>query len=86
MNPFKTMSSMQQMMGMVSQIKNVMKNPGSMADVLRQRGAINDEVYQKIRGMNPSQIGNYMIENGLIDKEAAQRAYQDTVPHIQGML
>jgi len=78
MNPFGAMNLM-------NQIRTVMNNPASLAEVMLQRNTIDQKTYEQIKGMNPQQIGQYMMNNGLLNQNQAAGLYQ-RVPGIQRML
>lgn len=82
MNPFNMMGAMD----MIGQIRNVMSNPSSVADVMLKKGSIDQNTYNQIKGMGPQQIGHYMMNNGLMNPQQVQNVYQNQVPGIQKMI
>lgn len=85
MNPFQMMGNMQGAMDMIGKMRAVMQNPASLADVMLERGSIDQNTYNAIKGMGPRQMGQYMMNNGLISGQQAQNLYNQ-VPGIQRML
>jgi len=86
MNPFQgpVKNPLQGMMNFADRIRTVMQNPSSIADVMLEQGKIDKNTYNAVKGMNPQQIGQYMMQNGLIDPQRAQQAYQTEVPRYMG--
>lgn len=82
MNPFQVMGPA---MDMIGKIRTVMQNPATLADVMLERGAIDKNTYNVIKGMGPQQAGQYMMQNGLINPQQAQNLYGQ-VPGIQRMI
>ena len=82
MNPLMSgMSNIMQVSQMVSQLRN---NPNGIADLLKSRGRISEEQYTAIQKMgNPQQIGQYLMQNGMINGQQAMQAVQGIVPQIQ---
>ena len=85
MNPFQMMGNFQGAMDMIGKIRSVMQNPASLADVMMERGAIDRNTYNAVKGMGPQQVGQYMMNNGLMTGQQAQGLYSQ-VPGIQRML
>ena len=81
MNPFNMMGSMD----MISKIRSVLQNPASLPDIMLERGAIDQNTYNAIKGMGPQQAGQYMISNGLMNMQQAQNLYNQ-VPGVQRLL
>lgn len=89
-NPFRLpvqgmQNPMQRLMDIANKATELQRNPSKMADVLLERGAIDQKSYEAMKGMSPSQIGQYMMQNGMIGQQQAQAAYQN-VPHVQNMM
>jgi len=82
MNPFQMMGPAMDMMG---KIRAVMQNPASLPDVMLERGAIDQNTYNAIKGMGPQQAGQYMMQNGLLNPQQAQQLYGQ-VPGVQRMI
>ena len=87
MNPFRTQmaSPFQFMMNIAKQAKSAQQNPGMIADLLKERGAIDQHMYEQIRTMRPAQIGEYLMQNGVLDRGKAQELYRN-VPNISNMI
>lgn len=81
MNPFNMMGAMD----MIGQIRSVMSNPSSLADVMLKRNMIDQNTYNQVKGMSPQQLGQYMITNGMINPQQAQN-YYNQVPGVQQLL
>ena len=82
MNPL--MSGMGRMMQVVNQVQQLRSNPAGIASFLKQQGRISDEQYSAIQGMkDPSQIGQYLMQSGVMPQQQAQQAVQTFVPQIQ---
>jgi hypothetical protein len=54
---------MNNFMSMMSQLNAFKSNPAQM---LLQSGKITQDQYKAMQGMSPSQMGNYMLNNGII--------------------
>lgn len=86
-NPFNVprQGPFQFFMNIAKQVKSVSRNPSQISNILLDQGAIDQETYQKVKGMNPSQIGEYLMQNGFMDQQQANALYQN-VPQIQNMI
>lgn len=73
MNPF------QMMMGFMRQVSEAQKNPSVIPDLLLKRGAIDRDTFEQIQGKSPSQIGEYLMNKGLLNENQAQEIYQSTM-------
>lgn len=83
MNPLMggRMGNLMQVMNQVSRLR---QNPNGIADLLKQQGRINDDQYAAIQKMNdPAQIGQYLIQSGVMPQQQAMQAAQTIVPQIQ---
>lgn len=87
MNPFNVpmQGPFQYFMDIAKHVKEVRQNPGRIANLLLDQGTIDQDTFQKIKGMNPSQIGAYLMQHGLLNRQQAQELYK-SVPHINSML
>lgn len=85
MNPL--MGGVGNLMRIVNEVQQLKKNPSGIADFLKQQGKVNDEQYKAIQGMkDPSQIGQYLMQNGVMPQQQAMQAANTIVPQIQGRL
>ncbi len=72
------------LMQVMSQVSRLRQNPNGIADLLKQQGRINDDQYAEIQKMNdPAQIGQYLIQSGVMPQQQAMQAAQTIVPQIQ---
>ena len=62
-NPFQMINPM---MNMVNQVRQMQSDPSQISKMLLDRGKIDQKTYEAIQGMNPSQIGNYLMQNGIL--------------------
>ena len=79
-------NSMQNMMNTINQIKQMKQNPNGLADLLLNNGKISKEQYEQIKGYNPQQIGQYLMQSGTMPQQQVQQAYQTIVPQVQQQL
>jgi len=83
MNPLMG-GRMGNLMQVMSQVSRLRQNPNGIADLLKQQGRINDDQYAAIQKMNdPAQIGQYLIQSGVMPQQQAMQAAQTIVPQIQ---
>ncbi len=83
MNPLMG-GRMGNLMQVMSQVSRLRQNPNGIADLLKQQGRINDDQYAEIQKMNdPAQIGQYLIQSGVMPQQQAMQAAQTIVPQIQ---
>lgn len=83
MNPLMggRMGNLMRVMNQVSQLR---QNPNGIADFLKQQGRINDNQYSAIQKMNdPAEIGQYLMQSGVMPQQQAMQAAQTIVPQIQ---
>jgi len=85
MNPFANLMN-NPMMNIIQQYRQIKQNPGQLAQILQQRGMINDQQVKDIQQMggNYEQIGQYLMNNGKMPTNVQQ--YQPQVDQIQNML
>ena len=70
----------------VSQYNAIKNNPQEISKLLLNSGKISQDHYDAIKGMSsPSQIGSYLMNNGLLGQQQMQHLSQ-MVPQIQGMI
>lgn len=72
-------------MDFAAKIRSVMQRPASIADVMLEQNKIDQKTYEAVKGMNPQQIGQYMMQNGLLNPQQAQNLYGQ-VPGVQRMI
>ena len=69
-------------MNIISQVRQLQNNPGQILDILLQSGKINQQQYNELQPYknNPQQIFNYLVNNGNANalKQAQQQAGQIT--------
>lgn len=83
MNPLMS-GRMGNFMRVMSQVSQLRQNPNGIADFLKQQGKVTDEQYSVIQKMNdPSQIGQYLMQSGVMPQQQAMQAVQTIVPQIQ---
>jgi hypothetical protein len=83
MNPLMG-GRMGNLMQVMSQVSRLRQNPNGIADLLKQQGRINDDQYAAIQKMNdPAQIGQYLIQSGVMPQQQTMQAAQTIVPQIQ---
>lgn len=77
---------MQNVMNALNQIRQMQQNPNGLADLLLQNGKIDKNTYEQIKGYNPQQIGQYLMQTGAMPQQQVQQAYQTVVPQVQEQL
>ena len=83
MNPLMS-GRMGDLMRVMNQVSQLRQNPNGIADFLKQQGKVTDEQYAVIQKMNdPSQIGQYLMQSGVMPQQQAMQAAQTIVPQIQ---
>ena len=73
MNPLMG-GQMGNVMRVMQQYNQLRQNPNGIADFLKQQGKVTDEQYSQMRGMNPMQIGQDLMQNGGITQQTVQAA------------
>lgn len=91
MNPLATkggVGPIGNMMNVVNQVRQLQQNPNGMADFLKQRGIVNEQQYADIQKMcgNPAQVGQYLLQNGLMPQQQTMQAAQTIAPQVQKQL
>lgn len=83
MNGFFNMNPMFSVLQQVQQIK---QNPNQLANLLKQRGMIDDKQFADISNMKNDyeKIGRYLMQNGKMPTNVQQ--YQSQVEQIQNMM
>lgn len=82
MNPLMG-NRMGDLMRVMNQVSQLRQNPSGIADFLKQQGKVTDEQYAVIQKMNdPSQIGRYLMQSGVMPQQQAMQAAQTIVPQI----
>ena len=78
--------SIQNMMSLVQQARQIQQNPSMLSTLLQQRGLITDQQAKEIQkmGNNYEQIGQYLIQNGKMPNNV--KSYEDQVNQIQNMM
>lgn len=84
MNPFSE-NPMLSLMRLIKQAQGIVKDPSKMAAFLRDQGTIDENTFAQINGMSPSQIGEYLMNNGVMSPKQANELYKD-VPKLQEMM
>lgn len=90
-NPFRVaqrtpQNPIQMLMGIAQQARQIQNNPQELGTLLLNRGVIDQNTYDAIKGMNsPSQIGNYLMNNGILGQQQAQQ-YAQAIPQVQQMM
>lgn len=85
MNSFFNMMN-NPMMSFFNQLQQIRQNPNMLSNILRQRGMINDVQAEEIQkmGCNYEQIGQYLIENGMMPNNIRQ--FEGQVNQVQNMM
>ncbi len=83
MNGFFNMNPMFNVLRQVQQIK---QNPNQLANLLKQRGLIDDNQFAEVSkmGNDYEQIGRFLMQNGKMPTNVQQ--YQSQVEQIQNMM
>lgn len=78
--------SLQNMMSLVQQVRQIQQNPSMLSQVLQQKGMITGQQAAEIQkmGNNYEQIGQYLIQNGKMPSNV--KSYEDQVKQIQNMM
>ena len=74
------------MFQLIQQVQMIRQNPSQLANVLQQRGMINQQQAQDIQKMggNYQQIGQYLMNQGRMPNNVQQ--YQGQVEQIEKMM
>lgn len=85
MNPFFTMMN-NPMIKIMQQVQQIKQNPNQLAQLLRQRGMIDDNQFAEVSkmGSNYQQIGQYLMQNGKMPTNVKQ--YESQVNQVQNMI
>ena len=85
MNSFFNMMN-NPMMSFFNQLQQIRQNPNMLSNILRQRGMINDVQAEEIQkmGCNYEQIGQYLIQNGMMPNNIRQ--FEGQVNQVQNMM
>lgn len=93
MNPFfgrGSISPFQNMQTMMQQINMIRQNPNQLAQFLLNQNKITkqqfDEIQQMGIGGNPQAIGNYLMQNGVLNQQQVQDAYNNSVQPLQNSI
>lgn len=83
MNGFFNMNPMFNVLRQVQQIK---QNPNQLANLLKQRGLIDDNQFAEVSkmGNNYEQIGRFLMQNGKMPTNV--QPYQSQVEKIQNLM
>jgi hypothetical protein len=83
MNGFFNMNPMFSVLQQVQQIK---QNPSQLANLLKQRGMIDDKQFAEINkmGNDYEKIGHFLMQNGKMPTNVQQ--YQSQVEQIQNLM
>lgn len=79
-------NSMQSMMNTINQIRQIRQNPSGLADLLLNNGKISQQQYEQIKGYNPQQIGQYLMQSGNMARQDVDNALNNVVQPIQNAL
>jgi len=77
---------MNPMMQFIQQVYQIRQNPNQLANILQQRGIINQQQAMDIQqmGSNYEQIGQYLMRQGRMPNNVQQ--YSSQVEQIQNMM
>ncbi len=80
------MFPMNPMMQFIQQVYQIRQNPNQLANILQQRGIINQQQAMDIQqmGSNYEQIGQYLMRQGRMPNNVQQ--YSSQVEQIQNMM
>ena len=77
------LNPMQRIGQVVNDVRMLQQNPNQMAKYLSDHGMINKEQMNNIQNMSPAQVGQYLMQNGVMPQQNVMQAYQTMVPTIQ---
>ena len=79
---------MQNMMSAIQQIRQMQQNPNGLCDLLLQKNRISQAQYEEMKKFNgnPQMIGQYLMQNGNMNMQDANKAVNEIVPEIQNEL
>ncbi len=82
---FTQMSPIQRMHQVIKDVQMLQKNPNQLGQYLSDHGVGNKDQLAEINKMNGdfSQVGQYLLSNGIMPQQGAQQAYQSIVPTIR---
>ena len=80
------MFPMNPMFQMMQQIMQIKRNPNQLANLLRQRGMIDDNQFAEVSKMggNYEQIGQYLMQNGRLPSNV--QPYEQQVNQMQSAM
>lgn len=86
--PFQNMlpPKAQNILGIIQQVNQIKQNPGQLANLLQQRGMINQQQVKDIQqmGANYEQIGHYLMQNGMMPSNI--QSYEGQVNQVQSYM
>lgn len=78
------------LMQAIQMIQSIRQNPNQVSNLLLQQGRISKEQYDEIQklgiGGNPEAIGQYLMNRGVMNRNAVQDAYQNQALPIQNSM
>lgn len=85
MNPFFNLMKQNPMMQVLQQYRQIKQNPQQLANLLRQRGMIDDNQFAEVgkMGSNYQQIGQYLMQNGKMPTNI--QPYENQISQVQNM-
>lgn len=77
---------MQNMMNIMQQVQQIKQNPNQLAQLLKQRGMIDDTQFSDISkmGNDYQQIGQYLMKQGRMPRNI--QPYENQVEQVQNMM
>ena len=54
-------------MNILQMMMQIKRNPAMLAELLFKQGAVDQNTYDQIKNMTPSQMGQHLMNQGLID-------------------
>ena len=91
MNPLFSKSQMisnpmQKIGQVINDVRMLQQNPEQVAQYLSDHGKINANQMADIQKMSPAQVGQYLMQQGVMPRQGVQNAYQTMVPAIKDKL
>lgn len=70
---------------LLQQARQVQSNPSQLRQILYQSGLVNKEQFSALKGMTPTEIGNYVSQNNIIPSSKLG-ALQQQAAQIQNLM
>lgn len=90
MNPLfrspQTLNPIQRIGQVVNDVRMLQQNPNQMAQYLSDHGMISKDQVNAFQNMSPAQMGQHLMQSGVMPQQRVMQAYQNVVPTIKNNL